>query len=441
MKKGFLFVLIACLSLMLFACNDKKEDTFVVNLMIEDMTLIKGSSDDIDYLLNPAGTFGIISFEITSSTVENAITIVGTTVTAHEVGSVTVTATITNTPNASRTFTATKIFTITVEGIPVVDGEYVVNGGFEYGTNEWTVVSPFGDSAYGTQVVNNFPHSGEAALNLWYDDDGDDESEALDLTLSQVVTGLTDDIYLFSIWYQGTVTSVELRIKNINIVLESHIFSGYEYTPIPNHHGYVNYGVQIDLTGLTQLTLEIHILGEEGSWGYIDDVSFKKGTLADLVLPPPTGEDGYINFIEQGGFANLTPWTVDITGTANSKEANLRNGRLEIWANGIATYRISQMVTLESNTYNLVIYINGGMLGTEFNVDEAYIYIKQGETLYKIDLTPEGWNSGEMKRIELSNLVLSGEYEVGIYMNFIGGSNNWINVDNFALWSYEIPTS
>ena len=44
-----------------------------------------------------------------------------------------------------------------------------------------------------------------------------------------------------------------------------------------------------------------------------------------------------------------------------------------------------------------------------------------------------------MDRIELSNLQLSGEVEVGIYLNFTSGSDNWINLDDFSLWSYGIP--
>jgi hypothetical protein len=421
---------------MLVSCKD---DAFKVNVTIDDLTITKGDSAEIDYLLDPAGTFGVISFEVESSTPENAITIVGTTVTALEVGEVTVKATVTNVPNAEKTFTSTTTFTVTVEGIPVVAGEYVVNGGFEFGTNEWTVTSLYGDSAYGTQVVDNFPHGGEAALNLWYDNDADELGDELDLTLTQVVSGLTDQKYLFSVWYQGAVTSIELIIKNGNIPVESEIFSGFDYTPVPEHDGYVNYGIEIDLSGLTELTLEIHIIGAAETWGYLDDVSFKAGSLDDLILPPATGEDGYINFVEQGGFVNLTPWTVNITGSAASKQANLTSGRLAIWANGTATFEISQMVTLDAENYNLAIYLNGGVIGTEFNADDAYIYVKQGETLHKIDLSPEGWGTGEMKRIELSNLNLSGEVEIGIYIDFTSGSNNWINLDDFSLWSYGIP--
>jgi hypothetical protein len=436
MKKFMYICLLGLTLLSIAAC--KKEETFTVTLTIDDMSLVKGSSDEVDYLLDPAGTFGVISFDIIESTPANAITIVGTTVTAHEVGTATVKATITNTPNADKEFSAEKTFTVTVEGIPVVDGEYIVNGGFEFGTNEWDVTSLYQDDVYGTQVVDNFPHGGEAALNLWYDDNADEQSDLLDLTLTQVVTGLVDHHYLFSVWYQGTATSIELRIKNGDILLESEIFSGYDYTPVPEHDGYVNYGIEIDLSGLQTLTLEIHILGEVGAWGYLDDVSFKQGTLDDLILPPATGEDGYVNFVDQGGFANLTPWTVEIAGTAETKQARLNGGYLEIWANGVASFSISQMITLENNTYNLAIYFTGGVMGTAFNADEAYIYVKQGETLYKLDLEPNGW-SAIMDRIELSNLQLSGEVEVGIYLNFTSGSDNWINLDDFSLWSYGIP--
>lgn len=437
MKKIGLWMILLTSIIMLIAC----QEGFKVTLTIDDIVITKGSTEEIDYLLTPAGTFGVISFEIVSSDPVGAISIVGTTLTAHEVGQVTVKATITNTPNAEQKFTATKQFSITVEGIPLPAGEYVANGGFEYGTNEWVITSLYGPSAYGTQVVDNYPHSGEAALNLWYDDNQDEESDPLDLTLSQVVQNLTDSMYLFSVWYQGTATSIELRIKNGNILLESQLFSGFDYVSVPDHQGYVNYGIVIDLSGLSSLTIEIHILGNAGAWGYLDDVSFKKGTLDDIVLPPATGEEGYVNFIEQGGFGSLTPWTVHITGAASSKQATLSSGRLQIWANGVARFEIKQNVTLTAGTYQLAIYLNGGVIGTEFNASEAYIYVKQGETLHTLDLTPEGWGTGVMKRIELSNLSLSGEIEVGIYIDFTSGSNNWINLDNFSLWSYANPVS
>lgn len=443
-KKALLLLTIIASLFVLMACKEPSEGStptpvFTATLLIQDITLTKGESLSIDYQITPAGTFGVVTFEIISSQPASVISITGTTLSALEAGTASVRATATNMAGASQTFTATKDFNVTVLPIPVVDGEYILNGGFEFGLNEWTVTSPFGADAYGTTVVNNYPHGGDAALNLWYDDNNDEASEPIDLKLSQTIQSLPIGTYLFQLWYQGTVESITMTIKAGSTVLVQHVFSGYDYAAPEGHDGYVNYGIELSNTLIRDLTIEIHIIGASESWGYIDDVSFRLGTLDDLVTIPPTGETGYINFIDGGNFSSLTPWTIEITGPAVSKQATLSSGRLSIWANGAATYRISQQITVIEETYNLAIYLNGGVIGTEFNADEAYVYVKQGEVIHKLDLTPEGWNQGVMKRIELSNIVLSGAVEVGIYINFTGGGNNWINLDDFVLWSYELP--
>lgn len=445
MKKKILLLMTIFVSLLvLTACTEPTEgtiptETFTATLLINDITLTKGESVSIDYQITPAGTFGVVNFEIVSSTPANTISITGTTLTALEVGTASVKATATHMPGASKTFSTEKTFTITVQPIPVVDGEFIKNGGFEFGVNEWTVVSPFGADAYGTTVVNNYPHSGEAALNLWYDDNANELSEPVDLIISQSITALPVGTYLFQLWYQGTMDSIKMTIKQGTQVLVERTFSGYDYQAPANHDGYVNYGIELVNGSISDLTVEVHVIGAAESWGYLDDISFKLGTEGDLIVVAPSGEEGYINFINGGNFTSLTPWTLNITGEATSKQASLSSGRLSIWANGAAEYRISQHVTLIEEVYNMAIYLNGGVIGTEFNVDLAYIYVKQGETLHKIDLTPEGWNQGVMKRIELSDISLSGEVEIGIYINFTGGSNNWINLDDFVLWSYELP--
>ncbi len=447
MKKIFSALMLVIVLLGLAACKEDLtpvetiDNTIDATLLIENITLTKGESVNIDYQITPAGTFGVVTFEIISSTPANTISITGTTLSALEAGTASVKATATNMSGASKTFTAEKTFTVTVEAIPVVEGQFVLNGGFEFGMNEWTVESLYGDSAYGTAVVDNYPHGGEAALNLWYDDDLDELSDPLDLKISQTLTGLTNGTYLFSLWYQGTATSIAMTAKNGDTVLVTEEFSGYDYRIVPDHDGYVNYGFEVVVSGFTSLDIEIHILGAAEAWGYLDDVSFKLGTLDDLEVAPMSGEDGFVNFVDGGTFASLDAWTVEITGAATNKTANLSSGRLSIWADGLANFKVYQEKTLIDETYNLVIYLNGGAIGTEFNADDAYAYVKMGETVHELDLTPEGWNGGELKRVELSNLSLSGTVEIGIYINFTGGSNNWINLDNFALWSYEIEVS
>ena len=58
---------------------------------------------------------------------------------------------------------------------------------------------------------------------------------------------------------------------------------------------------------------------------------------------------------------------------------NLSEGKLSIWANGIAEFRISQKVWLPEAAYNLVIYFNGGEFGSnDFDAEESYADVKQG---------------------------------------------------------------
>lgn len=441
MKKLSLFALLLFGLILLGACNENdKEEPINYVLAISDITLTKGETITINHTLTPAA-FAQVSFEVVSQTPSNTVSIVGNTLSALEVGTASIKATATNMPGASVTFSVDKTFNVTVEPIPVVDGQFILNGGFEFGLNEWTVVSLYDDQAYGTQVVDNYPHSGDAALNLWYDNNEDGLGDPLDLKLSQTLQNVPTGTYLFSLWYQGTTTSITLRVLEGEVVLATETFSGYDFQPVPENNGYVNYGLELTLASTKTLTVEIIVVGPEEVWGYIDDVSFQLGTLDDLEVVPSSGEEGFTNFITGGAFNSLAPWTVSVTGPATNKTASLSSGRLSIWADGQATYRISQMVELIDETYNLAIYFNGGELGTEFNVDEAYIYVLQGETLHKVNLTPEGWGSGEMKRIELSDVALNGTVEVGIYINFIGGGNNWINLDNFVLWSYNIAIS
>jgi len=446
MKKHlFLFSIFMFLTLFLMSCKDGSTETeptepsFTAGLVISDYTLTKGETVTIDYQITPAGTFGVVTFEVVTSTPANAISIVGTTLSALEVGTASVKAIVSNMPGASITFSAEKIFSVTINPIPVVDGEFILNGGFEFGLNEWTVTSLFGVDAYGTTVVDNYTHGGEAALNLWYDDDLDELSEAVDLSLSQTIDALSADTYLFQLWYQGTMTSIDLTVYDGETVIATEQFSGFDYNAPEGHQGYVNYGIEFTLATSKTIRVEIQIIGAEEAWGYIDDVSLKTGTLEDLVVVPPSGEEGYINFIDGGQFTSLTPWTIEITGDANNKTATLSSGRLSIWADGPAIFTIYQQVELIEEVYQMAIYLNGGVIGTEFNALYAHIYIRNDDIIYTETLTPEGWNQGVMKRIERSEIPLSGTYEVGIQIAFDGGSNNWINLDDFVLWSYNLP--
>lgn len=435
MKKIGLFFMLFLIAFAFTAC--KKDDTIDAKLEIEDITLTKGEETEIDYKITPEGTFGVLSFEIISG--EGVISITGMAVRALEVGTAQVKAVAENMKGAKKTFKTETTFTVTVEPIASVEGEHILNGGFEFGLLEWNAVSDPEDYSYGTTVVDNSPHSGEAALNLWFDADGDEVGEALDLTLSQEITGLEDGTYLFSLWFKGAITSVAMAVKSGDQVLSEGEFSGYDYKPVPENSGYVHCGIEVEISGKTSVTVEIKLLGDAECWGYVDDVSFKKGSLEDLEKAPETPEEGYLNFIKGGAFNNLNDWEIERSGEAQNKEVNLSEGKLSIWANGIAEFRISQKVWLPEAAYNLVIYFNGGEFGSnDFDAEESYAYVKQGDTVHELDIVPTGYGEGEMTRVELEDLELGGEVEVGLYFNFTGGGNNWINLDDFTLYSKDL---
>lgn len=450
MKKLFVLGLLVIGVLTLSGCKedapvkDDDDDTPVeitLNISIDDIELFKGDTETISYTTDPANTSGNMTYDIVSSTGDTIVSISNGVITGINTGEVTVEATFTNKSNSNELFTATTTFIITVSPTVPGDGNYILNSSFEDVLEHWNIDSTYGSTAYGTEIVDNFAHSGELALNLWYDNDADSVGDELDITLHQKLEGLVDGNYLFSLWYQGVATSIKMTVKDGDTVLATETFSGYDYLAVPDNHEYVNYGILIPIDGITVVDVYIEIEGQAEVWGYLDDVTFKEGTLDDLEEAPPSGEEGYINFIMDGNFTSIDAWTVDITGHASNKTATQSSGNITLWSDGPALFEIHQLVTLSEDTYNLAIYLNGGEPGVEFNSDEAYVYVKDDTATYTINLTPEGWGSGVMKRVVLEGIELQGEVEVGIYVSFTSGSNNWINLDNFTLWSYNIEVN
>ena len=79
-----------------------------------------------------------------------------------------------------------------------------------------------------------------------------------------------------------------MAVKSGDQVLSEGEFSGYDYKPVPENSGYVHCGIEVEISGKTSVTVEIKLLGDAECWGYVDDVSFKKGSLEDLErLPRP----------------------------------------------------------------------------------------------------------------------------------------------------------
>jgi hypothetical protein len=436
-----MIISIFTLILGLTACKEDPEDPvpFEPELSISDLSLDAGDTYSIIYELTPAGTLADVTLDITDSTVPNVISIDGFTVSAIQAGTATVTATAVNKPNAEQTFSVSTTFTVTVTGSTSSAPGSVLNGGFEDALSDWTIVSPYGSDVFSTEVVENNPHGGLAALSLWYDQNEDGEGELVDLSLSQSLSNIEPGTYLFSLWYQGSVDTITMRLLDAITTLEEETFIGYGYDPVPNHLGYVQYGIELTLTETTTITIEIEVDGAVDSWGYIDDIGFNQGTLDDLLVAPQSNEEGYINFITNGDFELLSGWNVDITGPATNKTANVIGGVMQVWADGEATFHIYRNVTLEDAIYTLVIYLNGGVIGEEFNASSAYIYVNDGTNLHTIDIQPEGWNAGLYKRIEQLDISLSGEVEIGIMIEFNGGTNNWINFNDFYLFSESYP--
>lgn len=421
----------ALLATTLAGCGGTK-----ATLSVEDIALTVGETVEIAYTLDPLGLFAQTSLEIVSSTPADAVSIDGMMVHGLKAGSASLKATAENMAGASTKFKATDTFTVTINPIVAPEGEFILNGGFEYGLNAWTFDT---GKTYQTEVVDNYPHGGEYALNLWLDEDADSTSDAMDMTMSQEAE-LTGGTYLFSLWYQGTANSIEMTVKDGTTDIVTEIYSGFDYKPVPDHQGYVNVGVEFTLASAKTIAANVHVLGDVGFWGYIDDVSLKVGTIADLLVAPANVETLYRNHIENGGFATNEGWTVEITGTAASKQANFTNGKLRIWTTGAATLRIYRSVEVTANTFNLCVYLNGGVFGSgEYMADISNAYVSQDETVHELDIEPSGWNDGLLTRIEKSGIVLNeGTVEVGVHINFTGGTNNWVDLDDFTMWSYNI---
>lgn len=437
MKKIMTIMALTIIVLGLTGCKEntppieEKEYLFTIN----DLSLTVDESQSVMYELAPAGTLADVTLAITSSSVPNVISITNLTITGLQSGTVDITATATNKEGATEEFSISTDFTVTVTGSSSNAPGVIVNGGFENELQDWTIGGPY--STYSTEVIDNNPHSGLAALNLWYDDNEDGDGEAIDLTLTQTLTDITANTYLFSLWYQGTADSITLTVLDGTTELVSETFSGIKYSAVPEHNGYVQFGIEVTLAATTDVTVQIDVEGLVNAWGYIDDIGFNQGTIDDLILAPQSDEDGYINFIDQGGFESLVGWTVDISGSATNQTGTLSSGAFSIWADGAANFDVYRDVVVEDATYNLVLYINGGVPGTEFNTSEAYMYVDDGTTIHTLDIVPEGWNNGIFKRIELLNLTLNGTVTVGVHIAFDGGGNNWINIDDFTLFSED----
>lgn len=442
MKKLFLLLLIVFSTLSFVGCTEKPEEEqepveITVTLTIDDIEIYQNDTHTIEYITNPVDQNGNMSYEIISGDTE-AITISNGVVTAVAQGVATVEATFTNKSNSMELFTTTTSFTVTVHPPEAIVSDEVLNASFEDGISGWMITEGNVDT-FSTEVVDNLAHTGESAFSLWYDIDEDSMSEAIDLEIKQTLTNIEAGTYLFDLWYQGVATSVTMTVIQDDSVLATQMFSGFDYRVPEGHNGYVNFGIEVTLSSTSTIDIIVEVVGQDEVWGYIDDIDFSLGTEDDLVLPPPVTEEGYINFINDGNFSALDAWTIDISGSATNKTVTEAQGALSIWSDGPAMFDIHQSITLMDASYNFAIYLNGGVVGTEFNAAEAYIYITNGTDTHTVDLTPEGWGTGELKRISINDIELNGTYDVGIYIEFTSGTNNWINLDDFTLFSLDYP--
>ncbi|MFA5235584.1 MAG: hypothetical protein WC399_01820 [Bacilli bacterium] len=429
--KGKFLVLAGLLMAVLTGCDTK------VTMTVSDLTMTVGETREVTYTLNPVGLFSNGSLELISSNPGGILEIEGMFIEAVKEGTATVKATAANMPGAEKTFTASTNFTVTIE----FDGNYVRNGDFEQDLDEWS----FAPEGSYTSVIDNpadLPHGGTNAFKLWYDADANETSDPLAVELYQNLTGVPVGAYLFSLWFTGDATSVIMTISHGEDIMATEEFAGFGYHPVPEHSGYVNLGVEVVLEVVLDINVSINVTGPEGVYGFIDDVSFAAGTIEDLLKAPENAESGYVNHIENGTFDDDEEWTVDIVSSLASSHigVSFTGGQVKPWAHGIAKFKIHQTIDVPAETYNLCISFVGGEFGTaSFDANEAYAYVKQGEELSKVDLEPVGWNDGTLIRVELNDIDLEGTVEVGIYLDFDGGSDNWINLDDFALWSFNIP--
>jgi len=378
-------------------------------------------------------------------TPENALQITDGVVYAYEEGIANVKARAINKAGASVTFSAETTFKITV--LPVADNygdEIIKNGGFENGYDKWELTPVDPSYVYKISINSAKSHTGDAALNLWYNpEEKAEDSVELDLKISQSNLEVAAGTYLLSFWFIGEIGEINAAVYVGDEVEASFsdTFSGYDYKPLVTHKGYVNYGLEVTLAETSTIKVELHFTGDEGCWGYVDDVSFELGTLDDIIVAPKGGEDGEYNFIRNGSFDyNVSGWEITKPESAKFQRVSDSGGRLSAWdvyeGDVLSAYYLVE--NLEELEYNAAVYFIGG--DGQFESIKFVILDANKDVLHTKELVTVGWGDGVSERAAINEVTLSGDVYIGV--EIVGLlDEGWVNFDNFALWSfgYEPP--
>ncbi|TVP85755.1 MAG: hypothetical protein EA375_03250 [Acholeplasmataceae bacterium] len=261
-------------------------------LSIDDITLVEGDTHVIDYQLFPDIFEDVhITYEILEQTPAGVISISSSTLYADAAGTALIKAVAVNAPGADRIFQAETTFTVTVLPGEDENGELVKNGRFDDELAHWTITASHADVDYGLVHIEEYTHSGQHALYVYFFD-ADQAEEPMTLTLSQLLSGVPPGTYLFSFWYKGTAFSLSMTAWIDNWIVESMSFSGQYYDDRPFENGYAQFVIEVYIEVESDLTIEIQLIGnnseyqeESEVWVQLDTISFKEGYIDDWIIP------------------------------------------------------------------------------------------------------------------------------------------------------------
>lgn len=427
MKKICLSLCLILCALMMISCDKDKVNYRVAT---DNLEIQEGESVTVEYTINPSGVLDAPTLTLVSETVEGTIQISGKKITGLKVGVATIELSVTNLAGASETFSAKTTFTVTVlEKAVIATDDVIQNGSFENSFDSWILIPTDSTYTYKTDVAGDVAHDGDAAFNLWYNPTGEGTGYAVNLTATQTVT-MKEDKYVLSFWFKGSVTSITATLLQNEEEVKTETFAGYGYVPAAED-GYVNYGFEFDATA-GEYVVQFKIIGEVGSWGYIDLVTLKPGTIEDIVVPNTTPEEGEYNFLT----------AVSVEETKNGAEdSTVAAAKINVWSKDTVDYTAEYHLTgLPERVYGYCIYVNG----TDLGLDVCQIYVKvAGEIVSELTVMPIGWNNGIYERFEIANLNLSGDVTIGIKVTEADAGDNWVNFDKITLYSvgYERPLS
>lgn len=409
-------------------------ETTKYSALFSNVELKQGETHSISYVISPVGVASVATYSISSANPVGAITIADKLITAVAPGVAVVVATITNVPNASKTFSFTESFNVTVTEPDSVDGQFIKNSGFENDFDNWTLTPANELNTFTNTIGGNVPHSGEHALNLWSKVGATEgEADPLDLTISQEINVTAAGSYLFSLWFKGDIETIEIALKSGDTLVNEGVFAGTGYSDLiaPEQKDYVHLGIGAPIAAPGKYLASIRFVASwSNNWGYADDVSFKLGSVEDLVRPEVLPIDEY-NFVSNSSVGiNLTGWT---NVGADSINRGTNNGTyINCYGSAGGDFHFYQEIkNLPSRQYNALVKVIGSGDYTA-ETSECYFYIADasGEIIKKTDFVIPAYS---WETVKIDDVTLSGTVRIGI--KFVATTKVWAGVTGFNLYS------